>query len=212
MKSPCLFLLSGFTDRLLHTRIWHCLYTYCLSIDGGYANITLQRGIILTMLLPQRWYYMEHFGLVQKTTNETAIVILQRHLTCENCGKCGILSGSSSRDITIEALNTFQAQSGQRVVLETDDRQVLFISFMLYLVPVVVLLAGIFIGLAAAGRLGLTMNHELFAVCIGLVMMAAVFILIRLWDRSAKLNKKYLPVITDLVQHEETGCDQDGNY
>lgn len=151
---------------------------------------------------------MEQFGLVLKTSADTATVNLQRHLTCENCGKCGILSGSGRRDITVEALNPIQAQSGQRVILETDDRQILFISFMLYLVPVAALLAGIFLGLAAAGRLNLTMNHELFAVCTGLVMMVVVFTLIRLWDRSVKNNPKYKPVITGLIQNEETCGDQ----
>lgn len=146
---------------------------------------------------------MEQFGLVLNTTDDTASVNLQRHLTCESCGKCGILSGSGRRDITVEALNPIQAKSGQRVILETDDRQILFISFMLYLVPVAALLAGILLGLAAAGRLNLTMNHELFAVCTGLVMMAVVFTLIRLWDRSVKNNPKYKPVITGLIQAEE---------
>ena len=151
---------------------------------------------------------MEQFGLVINTTNDTAIVNLQRHLTCESCGKCGILSGSGKRDITVEALNPIQAQSGQRVILETDDRQILFISFMLYLVPVAALLSGIFLGLAAAARLNLTMNHELFAVCTGLVMMAMVFTLIRLWDRSVKNNPKYKPVITGLINNEEICSDQ----
>ena len=146
---------------------------------------------------------MEQFGLVLNTTADTASVNLQRHLTCESCGKCGILSGSGRRDITVEALNPIQAKSGQRVILETDDRQILFISFMLYLVPVAALLAGILLGLATAGRFNLTMNHELFAVCTGLVMMAVVFTLIRLWDRSVKNNPKYKPVITGLIQAEE---------
>jgi sigma-E factor negative regulatory protein RseC len=149
---------------------------------------------------------MEQFGLVIDTSDDTATVNLQRHLTCENCGKCGILSGSGRRDLTVEALNPIQAQSGQRVIMETDDRQILFISFMLYLVPVAALLAGILIGLALAGRLDPAMNHELFAVSTGLIMMAVVYFLIRLWDKRVKHNPKYKPVITGLIQDEEPPC------
>ncbi len=145
---------------------------------------------------------MEQYGLVIETAADTATVNLQRHLTCESCGKCGILSGSGRRELTVEALNPIQAERGQRVILETDDRQILFISFMLYLVPVAALLAGIYLGLAAAGRLNLAMNYELFAVCIGLVIMSLVYSMIRIWDRKAKNNPKYKPVVTGLLQAE----------
>lgn len=151
---------------------------------------------------------MEQFGQVIETTNDTATVNLQRHLTCESCGKCGILSGSGRRDLTVEALNPVQAKNGQRVILETDDRQILFISFMLYLVPVAALLAGIYLGLVAAGRFNLTMNHELFAVLTGVAMMSVVFMLIRLWDSRVKNNPKYKPVITGLIEDKELCDDQ----
>jgi len=178
-----------------------------LSVAGGYAKITLQQGIIVARLLRWEVNLMEQFGLVIKTTNNIATVNLQRHLTCESCGKCGILSGSGKRDLTVEALNPIQAKSGQRVIVETDDRQILFISFMLYLVPVAALLAGIYLGLAAAARLNLVMNHELFAVLAGLLMMAVIFTLIRLWDRRVKNDPKYKPVIIGLIQNEETCAD-----
>lgn len=154
---------------------------------------------------------MEQYGLVTDTFNDRALVNLQRHLTCESCGRCGILSGSKRRDVTVEAMNPIQAKSGQRVILQTDDRQILFISFMLYLVPVAALLAGIYLGLAAAGRFNLSLNHELFAVGTGLILMAAVFFVIRLWDNRVKNNLKYKPVITGLIEDEGTCADEESN-
>ncbi len=143
---------------------------------------------------------MEQYGLITETAGETATVNLQRHLTCEKCGRCGILSGASRRDLSVEALNPIQAKQGQRVILETDDVQILFISFMLYLVPLAALLAGIIFGLPLADRLQVTINHELFAALAGLFLMALVFLLIRTWDRKVKHNPKYKPVITGLIQ------------
>jgi sigma-E factor negative regulatory protein RseC len=149
---------------------------------------------------------MEQYGLVTETAGETATVNLQRHLTCQSCGRCGILSGASRRDLTVEALNPIKAQQGQRVTLESDDLQILFISFMLYLVPLAALLAGIIIGLPLADRLQITFNHELFAAATGLVLMALVYLLIRGWDRKVKNNPRYKPVITGLIRDEPT-CD-----
>ncbi len=151
---------------------------------------------------------MEQYGLVIENKGETALVSLQRHLACESCGRCGILSGSNKRDITVEALNPIKAEAGRRVTLESDDRQVLFISFMLYLVPLAALVAGIVIFLSIAGKLGLEKNQELLAAAAGLGLMAVVFFLIRLWDRRIKDDPRYKPVITGLIE-EEPACNDE---
>jgi len=149
---------------------------------------------------------MEQFGLVIETGSETATVTLQRHLTCESCGRCGILSGAADRrELTVEALNPIQAQKGQRVIMETDDRQILFLSFMLYMVPLLVMLIGIFAGLSIAETFNVSAN-ELFAVGTGFILMIAVYVLIRGWDKRAKDDPKYKPVITGLID-EEKGCE-----
>ena len=150
---------------------------------------------------------MEQYGLVIENKGETAIVNLQRHLICESCGRCGLLSGSNKREITVEALNPIKAEEGQRVVLESDDRQVLFISFMLYLVPIGGLVAGILLWLGIAVFLGFEGNQELVAAAAGFVLMAVVFYLIRIWDRRVKDDPRYKPVITGLIEGEPEDCE-----
>ncbi|MDY6826139.1 MAG: SoxR reducing system RseC family protein [Bacillota bacterium] len=145
---------------------------------------------------------MEQYGVVTQTNDERAKVSLQRHLACKNCGRCGMLSGSGGKDVVIEALNPIKAQPGQRVMLESDDRQVLFVAFMLYVVPLVGLVAGIFAWLKAAASLGFTENQELISVAIGFGVMIIAFILIRIWDNRVKDDPKYKPVITTLIAEE----------
>ena len=149
---------------------------------------------------------MEQYGLVIENKGETAVISLQRHLTCESCGRCGMLSGSDKREITVEVLNPIKAEAGQRVILETDDRQVLFISFMLYLVPLGGLVAGIVLWLSVAESLGLGGNQELWAAAVGFGLMAVVFALIRIWDRRVKDDPRYKPVITGLIKDEPADC------
>jgi len=148
---------------------------------------------------------MEHYGIVLKDKGETAVVIKQSHVSCESCGRCGILSASGNRESTVEALNPIQAKAGQRVVLETNDRQMLFVSFMLYMVPLFGLFAGIFGWLALADYLALEGDRELTAVLVGIGFLAVAFFFIRLWDRKAGNSPKYKPVITGLIT-EETDC------
>lgn len=154
---------------------------------------------------------MEQYGLIIEDKNETAIVSLQKHLACEKCGRCGILSGSNKRETLIEALNPVRAGKGQRVLLESDDRLILFISFMLYLVPLGGLVAGIFSWLALAEHLGLTGSKELASVGAGFLVMAVIYLFIRSWDKRVKGSRRYMPVITGIINDDEAGNGTGGN-
>ncbi len=143
---------------------------------------------------------MEQYGLVTEARGETATVTLQKHLACEKCGRCGILSGAGKRDAVIEASNPIRAEKGQRVLLETDDRRMLLVSFVLYMVPLAGLIAGIFSWTSLSDYLGFTANQELYAVGSGFAVMAVIFLFIRSWDKKAKNNPRYRPVITEVIE------------
>ncbi len=150
---------------------------------------------------------MEQYGVVTETKGEIAVVSLQRHLICGACGKCGILS-ASNRKADIEAHNPIQAEEGQRVVIESDDRQVIFLAFMLYIVPLAGLVAGIFFWIQFAGNFGYAGSQELQAVAIGFVMMGLIFVLLRRWDSRVKDDPRFKPVITGfLLDNRE--CEDD---
>ena len=151
---------------------------------------------------------MEQYGVITETGGDSASVNIQRHLICGECGKCGILSGADRRIITVEALNPIQAEKGQRVVLESDDRQVIFIAFMLYIVPLIGLVVGILGWPQLAGSLGYQDGQDLQAVVVGLVIMIAIFLQIRKWDRRVKDDPRYKPVITGLLLDKQDCGDE----
>lgn len=152
---------------------------------------------------------MEQYGLITENKGETAIVTMQKHLSCEKCGRCGILSGAGKRDVSIEVFNPIKAEKGQRVILETDDRRMLFVSFMLYMVPLFGLLAGIFLWLRLADYFIIQGNQELYAVGTGFGFMVIIFFFIRVWDNKAKNNPNYKPVITEILDEpgSEAECE-----
>lgn len=141
---------------------------------------------------------MEQYGIITETRGDNAAVNLQRHLICGECGKCGIMS-ESKRSITIEAHNPIRAEKGQRVVIESDDRQVVFLAFMLYIVPLGGLVAGILLWMQFAENLGFAGILELQAVAFGFALMAFIFFLIRRWDKKVKDDPQYKPVITGFL-------------
>ena len=144
---------------------------------------------------------MEQYGIVTEAKEGRALVNLQRQEACASCGRCGILSGAGKKDIIVEALNPLQAEAGQCVLLESDDRQIIFISFMLYFVPVLALLAGIILMLfVLAPAFNIENYRELFAAGTGFLMMLIVFFCVRLWDKRLQDRADYKPVITALLK------------
>ncbi len=152
---------------------------------------------------------MEQYGLVTENKGETALINLQRHLVCEKCGRCGLLSGSNKREVIVEALNPINAKKGQRVLLESDDSQIILLAFMLYMVPIFALVAGIVVWLTLVSPyFGLDGRQELPAVSAGFALMALVYFFIRKWDKRVKDNPRYKPVITGFIEDKPTECSE----
>ncbi len=66
---------------------------------------------------------------------------------CEECAGCGV-SGAA---VHARAVNTIGARPGEKVVVESDTRKMLFIISVAYLIPVVLVLAGYLLALAVPG-------------------------------------------------------------
>ncbi len=147
---------------------------------------------------------MERIGTIKEVKGDTAVVHLRRHLSCENCGRCGgVLGAEDGRDHYVEVANPIRAEEGQSVLIEIDDRRALFIAFILYLVPLAGLVAGIVLGYKLAVFLGWEYYRELAAAAAGFVLMALVYGGISLWDRRIKQSSRYRPVITALLREED---------
>lgn len=153
---------------------------------------------------------MDRVGTVIEVKPRSAVVRLRRHLTCERCGRCGgILGGPDQRDHLVEVLNPINARVGQKVLIIADDRKVVFVSFMLYLVPLIALVGGIFLWIYISPRLGFREGSELPAVALGMALMGLVYVGLRHWDNRIKDNPRYKPVIAELVKElEEKSADR----
>ncbi len=147
---------------------------------------------------------MERIGKVIEKRGNRAIVLMRRHMACEGCGRCGgLLGGPDVKDSRIEVENPIDASVGQMVKIEVDDGKLLLFSFVFYLIPVIALLAGVWMGLTLAAAINFKGDHVLLAVGLGLILAGMVIGGIRLWDRRSKDDPQYKPVITALAGEEE---------
>ena len=92
---------------------------------------------------------------------------------CEECAGCGV-SGA--------AVNTIGAQPGQKVVVESSTKKMLNIVMLVYLIPVVLFMAGYLIMAFLSASVGM----QYFVAAVGFVIgiIVAIFYDRRLRDRG----------------------------
>lgn len=128
---------------------------------------------------------MKTLATVVEIENEyTATVSVARHAACDGCHKnadgtgcsvCTLLGGN--REARARALNTAGAAVGDTVEVESRTGRMLLYAALVFLLPVVLCLAGYFAGLAVSGREGVALG---VAACAFALALFAVWLFSRL--------------------------------
>ena len=148
---------------------------------------------------------MDHFGQVMEVEEDhKALVKIRRNDACSKCGKCGGFIGdmNSRGEMMVEAVNPINAKAGQFVRLETKSGNVLLAAVLLYFVPLVGLLAGLFIGRYWAINAMPSLNADLVGLALGLIIMILVFYFLRLSETRLARTKRFDAVIAAVVTEE----------
>ena len=135
----------------------------------------------------------EQEGIVLEVSGSMAKVKASRHSDCENCGSC---PGNTA--IVVDALNPLGAQRGQRVALEVKEVNMLKAAFIVYILPLIMAVAGAFAGNYLAVQ-QLASNPLWYQIGGGFIAFGLSIIYIKYFDRNARTNDKMRPVITRIL-------------
>lgn len=139
----------------------------------------------------------EH-GIVLRTDSEAAWVKTTRNSACQGCtarNSCHTLS--DSQDSEVKALNIAGAREGDRIVLSFETGSLLKATFLIYVFPIIFLIAGAVIGQKLASLIAL--NPSTVSVILGFVFFfSALFIMITRANKMAA-KKTYQPKITKIL-------------
>lgn len=129
--------------------------------------------------------------MIEEVIVENAVVLSVRDriaevsvIPDEKCGECTakiICKPDNGRNI-VRVVNQVGAAAGDNVKIEIQGRTVLFASFLLYGLPLLILLAGIFSGLSIFSG---NESAEIYSVLFGLGLMIIYFLF------SYSYNKKH---------------------
>lgn len=124
----------------------------------------------------------------------TAWVRTSRSSACESCtSKDSCHMGEGGMEMEVEAINTASAKPGDKVLLRIKTGSFVKATFLLYIFPILCLIAGAFIGQHIAESKG--GDPSVMAALVGFSGFAMSFIIIRLIDRMLSGNVNYKPEI-----------------
>ncbi|MCF8114196.1 MAG: SoxR reducing system RseC family protein [Desulfotignum sp.] len=133
-------------------------------------------------------------GIVTETTSGTAWIKTNRTAACEGCtakDSCG--TTHRGQEMMVEVPNTLGVETGDTVVIGIETKPVILLTFLVYVVPILCLLAGALTGDALAPLVRI--NDSFLAMILGFSSFGAAFFILH--KKSAVLNQKkgYKPVL-----------------
>ncbi|MBM7624180.1 SoxR reducing system RseC family protein [Sporohalobacter salinus] len=136
---------------------------------------------------------MREYAKVIEVNDNLATVRIQRHGSCDKCGKCG-----ESNDIEVEAKNSIGAKEGDLVTIELRDSNVLGAALVVYLLPLINLFIGYFIGQWFSGNYGFG-NSDLIGALSGISFLIISLFFARKYGEINNSKGKYQPEIKRTV-------------
>lgn len=123
--------------------------------------------------------------VVELRGKHLALVLCRKSSLCEHCATAGACHvGEDGRARTVESVNHLGAAVGDRVRVAVSSRTFLRSGFVLYIVPLLALVAGAVAGKLAGEGLRTGINPDLLSALVGVLFMAGSFLAIRLATRA----------------------------
>ena len=138
---------------------------------------------------------MLEIGLVESVNEKrgTAKVVFDRRSACDKCRMC-LTAGGDKMKVYVEVKNTLQAKVGDKVGVAMNDKFVLKAAFIVYIIPVILVGAGLAIFRKLSDLLLLAV------VAAGLLLGAAIGITV---DRIIRKKGTFAPTMTEIYRDEE---------
>ena len=133
----------------------------------------------------------DHIGLVTSIKDGTAQIRFLRGSACAHCGAC-LSVGDSEMEISLP--NTLGAKEGDRVAVDLAPKRLVQASLIAYAVPLVLLIAGVFIGSRYADWAGLAL---------GIAACGISYLILRIVEKKSAKSKRFQPRMTRILDDWE---------
>jgi len=131
-------------------------------------------------------------GFIVQLEGDLAKVKIAPNADCDNCGACNIAH------MEILAYNRVNAAPGQKVKFTMIQGNMLKISFMVFILPLLSLFAGLYAGSLVSSIFNINITGAMTAGALLTVAMAIIIIF--LYDKKYRLNRSNFPQIIEVIK------------
>lgn len=139
---------------------------------------------------------MEQVGFVKSVLKDKAELEVRRASGCGNCSGCASSCEVKAHVITIR--NSVDAKVGDLVELRGESKSIIKYMFIIYMIPFVFLVAGIFIGNDYFKGMGYE-SYELLSFASGLFFLLISFFIVKAIDKSIAKSDKETIIMTKIL-------------
>ncbi len=135
-------------------------------------------------------------GTVEEIRRNTAVIKVEKSSSCKHCAdkdSCSV----ADRNMLIEVKNILNAKEGDRVEVSVPEGTFVKLSLMVYIFPIICLMAGAFLGNFLS--MGLNTDPSATAAITAAIFLAASFILLKLVEKKKGTGEKYSPRMTRII-------------
>ena len=133
-------------------------------------------------------------GIITQANPSVAWVKTIRSGACEACSSresCG--TAVSQKEMIVTVKNILNVEKGDHVVIGLETRPMLFLTFLLYVLPIILLLIGAVIGDSLAPSF--KMDPSFVSMICGFLFFGLSFYIIRKKNNSLSKKEKYKPFL-----------------
>jgi sigma-E factor negative regulatory protein RseC len=136
-------------------------------------------------------------GIVKEVQDGIAEIVISDSDHCEECSAKIYCKPGSSNERSLTVKDPFGVHPGDKVRVTIKGSKILSASFLLYGIPLIILVAGIFIGLQS-----FTINKELFSTLLAIGLISIYSLVLYLYNRRTKTKISSYPEII-FVSHSQ---------
>lgn len=138
---------------------------------------------------------MGEVGEVIGVEKDRLVIKMERKEACAKCRAC--IAGLESKDMIIKAQNLCSGRIGDKVEITLDNTNFIKATLIMYGVPFVMFMLGIFIGYYGATCLNLN-TPEVMSFVTGIVMIIITYLIIRTQEQRFSKGG-YVPKAINVV-------------
>jgi sigma-E factor negative regulatory protein RseC len=141
---------------------------------------------------------MKEEGIVVKLADRgMAKVQFRAGSACAKCGAC-VMAGNNVA--LIEAKNDAGAKEGDLVEVSIEPSKVIWASFMVFILPLVALIIGYFVGSSLVAGAGFAQN---FGIVFAVLFLSISFLGLGVYDRLLRRGEQFNSKISRIVRSKE---------